>query len=142
MIKQGIIRPSHSSWSNPIHMVPKADGRYRICGDFRKLNSITKTDSYPLPLLHDFTSNLSACTIFSRIDLAQAFYQIPMDINDIPKTAICTPIGLFEFLKMPLGLKNSPSTFQRFIDSLFRGDNFVFVYLDDILIASIDEEQH
>jgi hypothetical protein len=123
-------------------MVPKADGSFRPCGDYRRLNTVTEDDRYPLPSIQDFTANLAGCTIFSKIDLVKGYHQVPMAESDIPKTAICTPFGLFEYIFMPFGLKNAAQTFQRLMDKLFRHLPFVFVYLDDILIASKDITEH
>jgi hypothetical protein len=140
--KAGIVRRSNSGWSSPLHMVPKADGSFRPCGDYRRQNTVTEDDRYPLPSIQDFTANLAGCTIFSKIDLVKGYHQVPMAESDIPKTAICTPFGLFEYIFMPFGLKNAAQTFQHLMDKLFRHLPFVFVYLDDILIASKDLTEH
>jgi hypothetical protein len=81
-------------------MVPKADGSFRPCGDYRRLNTVTEDDRYPLPSIQDFTANLAGCTVFSKT-LVKGYYQVPMAESDIPKTAICTPFGLFEYIFMP-----------------------------------------
>ncbi len=140
--KAGIVHRSNSGWSSPLHMVPKADGSFRPCGDYRRLNTVTEDDQYPLPSIQDLTANLARCTVFSKIDLVKGYHQVPMAESDIPKTAICTPFGLFEYIFMPFGLKNAAQTFQRLMDKLFRHLPFVFVYLDDILIASKDLSEH
>ena len=142
LMRQGIIRPSSSNWSSALHVVPKKNGDIRPCGDYRALNSRTKEDRYPVPNLQEFSSQLAGSAIFSRIDLVKAFHQIPVHPDDIPKTAIITPFGLFEYLRMPFGLRNSAQTFQRFIDEVLRGLPFCFAYIDDLLIASPDEASH
>lgn len=151
MLQEGTIRPSRSNWASPIHIVPKKDGTWRIVGDYRYLNSVTKPDTYSLPYLQDFTANLHGMKIFSRVDLKGAFLQVPINEEDIPKTAIATPLGNFEFLRMNFGLQGASQTFQRYINSVLwnletltdkpRRVNY-FVYIDDILIASENESDH
>lgn len=102
-MKLGICRPSQSSWASPLHMVKKSNGEWRPCGDFRLLNARTTPDRYPPPFIKDVTNFLAGTTIYSKIDLQRAYNQVPMNDADIPKTAIITPFGLFEFVRMPLG---------------------------------------
>lgn len=142
LMRLGICRPSKSSYASPLHMVKKPNGEWRPCGDYRRLNATTKADKYPIPHIQDFTSNLHGKQFFSRIDLKKAYHQVPVKPNHIEKTAIITPFGLYEFMYMAFGFKNAAQTFQRLIDEVTRDLDFVFAYIDDILIASSTEMEH
>ncbi|GFW25124.1 hypothetical protein TNCV_3156271 [Trichonephila clavipes] len=142
LLAQSIIRPSKSLWSSPLHVVPKSDSTVRPVGDYRQLNSVTEFDSYPMPYLNDFAHALHGKRIFSKIDIFKAFHQIPIAECDIPKTAVRTPWGLYEYTHLCFGLVNAPQTFMRFMHEVLRGLPFCFVYLDDILCYSENAEEH
>ena len=136
MLQFVLIRPPKSPLASPFHLVKKSEAGRRLIGDYRRLNSITVPDRYSIPNIQDFATNLNDCTIFSKIDLIWAYHQIPVNLADIPKIAITTLFGNFEFFFMPFGLRNATSSFQRFIDEDVQGMNFVFAYVDDLLVAS------
>ena len=106
-------------------MVKKPGGGWRPCGDFRQLNNVMADDRYPLPHIQDFNTNLAGMTIFSKIDLIRGYHQIPMTPKDVPKTAVVTPFGLWEFLRMPFGLKKAAQSFQRLMDNILQGVPFL-----------------
>jgi cleavage and polyadenylation specificity factor subunit 1 len=142
LLRAGIVRRSDSPWASPLHMVRKPSGDWRPCGDYRSLNRITKPDRYPVPHINTFTSNLDGCTVFSKIHLIKADHQIAMAPDDVQKTAIITPFGLFEYLRMPFGLKNSAATFQRFVDSITQDLHGIYAFVDDILVATPTAAEH
>lgn len=118
---------------------PEINWGWRPCGDYRRLNKVTTTDQYPVPHIQDFTVNLDGAKIFSDI---RGYHQIPVHPDNVPKKAIITPFGFFEFICMPFGLTNTGQAFQCLIDKVSRDLNSVFVYLDDILAANRSRQEH
>jgi len=142
LLKLGIVRPSNSPWASPLHMVKKADGSWRPCGDYRLLNARTVPDRYAIPNLQSIHFKLQGSKVYSRLDLVKAYHFIPVQEEDVKKTAICTPFGTYEYLRMPFGLRNAANSFQRFIDDVVRGLPYVVTYIDDLLIFSNSREEH
>ena len=114
----------------------KTNGSWLPCGDFRLLNARKIHDDYPVRHIQNFTSELDGKTVFSVIDCKKAYHHIPVNPGDVAKTAVITHFGLFEFKYMVFGLRNAAQTFQRFMDDTVKGLDFVFPYLDDVLVAS------
>src|SRR3984893_11168365 len=144
LLKAGYIRPSNSEFASPILFVKKADGTLRMCIDYRGLNKITKQNKYPLPHTDDLIERLKDANHLTKLDLRSGYHQLRMADDSIDKTAFITRYGLYEFLVMPFGLCNAPSTFTRMMNDILRPliDACVIVFLDDILIYSPTIEQH
>ena len=144
LMEKGVIRESASPFSSPIVLVRKANGDLRMCVDYRKLNSITREDAFPLPRIDESVDALGGAQIFSTLDLASGYHQVAMAEQDKQKTAFTTPLGLFEFNRMPFGLTGAPATFQRLMQTSMNDLVFkiALVYLDDILVYARDFEGH
>ena len=145
LIARGLIRPSHSAYSSPVIFVRKKSGELHMCINYRALNEKTVKDKYPLPRIDDLLDRLQGASVFSSLDLQSGYHQMRIAGEDVPKTAFGTPLGLFEFCVLPFGLTNAPAAFQREMNRVFKGLDFVLVYLDDILVFSksqVEHEQH
>ena len=144
LLAQGQLRPSRSPCGALVLFVPKKDGRWRMCIDYRALNKQTICDRYPLPRIDDLLDRLGKARHFTTLDLASGYHQIAVKEEDILKTAFRTQRGQFEFIVLPFGVTNVPATFQRMMNVLFKEelDAYVLVYLDDILICSQTLEDH
>lgn len=145
MLDQGVIQPSSSAYSSPIVLIKKKCGATRLCVDYRALNKITLRDNYPLPLIEDQIDSLHNKNFFSCLDLKDGFHHVRVAKDSVKFTAFVTPLGQFEFLRMPFGLRNAPSVFQRFINNIFRpliDANKILIYMDDILVATSTIEEH
>lgn len=140
-----VIERSYSGWSSPILMTPKKDGSYRFCVDFRKLNAVTEKWAYPIPRISYILDNLGNAKFITTLDIQSAFWQIRLADSSKQYTGFTVPNrGLFQFKRMPMGLTNAPATFQALVDKLFGPglDQYVFKYLDDIVIATPDFQSH
>lgn len=149
MLEQKIIRPSFSPWSSPIWVVPKKldasnTQKWRLVVDYRKLNEKTIDDRYPLPNITEILDKIGRCLYFTTLDLASGFHQIEVNEKDIPKTAFTVENGHYEYTRMPFGLKNAPSTFQRVMDEILKDlqNKICLVYMDDIIIYSTSLAEH
>lgn len=143
LLDVGIVRESTSPFSSPILLVKKKDGKPRLCVDYRKLNNATVKDKFPLPRIDDQIDRLHGAVYYSTLDLVSGYHQIPLEEKSKQYTAFVTPDGHFEYNKMPFGLCNAPSVFQRMMNNLLAPfDDFATVYLDDILIYSRTPEEN
>ena len=143
-LASGIIRPSSSPVAAGFFFVGKKDGGLRPCIDYRQLNDITVKNRYPLPLLSSTFEPLANATIFSKLDLRNAYHLVRIREGDEWKTAFNTHLGHFEYLVMPFGLTNAPAVFQNLVNDVLRDmiNDFAVVFLDDILVYSQSLEEH
>lgn len=143
MLEAGIIEPSQSEWSAPIVLVKKKDGTLRLCVDYRRLNSVSKSDVYPMPRIDDLIDQLGKVRYLTTLDLTRGYWQVPVVADARHKTAFATLFGLYQFTVMPFGLQGAPATFQRLMDRVLHGvGDFAAAYLDDIVIFSETWEDH
>ena len=142
MLRNGVIEPSNSEWSAPIVLVPKKDGSLRICVEYRRLNSISEVDAYPMARIDDLIDRLGKTKYITTLDLAKGYWQVPVTKEARPKTAYSTPFGLYQFNVMPFGLRGAPAMFQRLMDQVTAGLEFTAAYLDDLIIYSTTWEEH
>lgn len=121
MLDSGVVQESASPWVSAVVLVKKKDGSWCFCVDYRKLNSITHKDAFPLPRIEESLTALRAAAWYSTLDMASGYWQVAVDPNDQEKTAFTTPVGLFQFTRMPFGLRNAPATFQRLMQRCLGG---------------------
>jgi hypothetical protein len=144
-VEAGLIRPSQSELGPPILFVRKADGSLRLCIDYRGFNEVTRKVAYPLPRVDDALDELTDANLYAHLDLAYGFWQVRVrEGGDIHKTAFQIPNGLMEWVAMPFGLGNVPTTFQRMMNHNMRDflHKFVTVYIDDLSVYNCAQDEH
>ena len=137
-----MIQPSVSDYASPVVLVKKKDRSSKLCVDYRALNKKIIKDRYPLPLIEDQLDRLQDARVFSTLDLKNGFFHVCVDDASIKYTSFVVPDGQYEFLKVPFGLCNSPSVFQRFVNNVFKDlikQKIVLIYMDDLIILSEDK---
>ena len=144
LIDTNLVTKSKSAWAFPLVPIKKKDGSIRICVDYRKFNEVTLPDSYPLPRVQDCLDAFEGASWFSVLDCTSGFFQIETHPNDRDKTAFICHKGLFEFKVLPMGLINSPATYQRIIETIMAGKQYetCLIYLDDLIVYSKTFDEH
>jgi hypothetical protein len=144
LLGKGFIRPSSSSWGAPMIFVLKKDGTQRLCVDYHASNEVTVKNKYPLPRIDDMFDQLCGACVFSKIDLRSRYHQLKIQECNIPKIAFISRYGLYEYTVMSFGLTNALAYFMYLMNKVFMEylDNFVVVFIDDILVYSRSEEEH
>jgi hypothetical protein len=142
LLAEGLIEKSESEWASPVIVVPKPDKTIRAVIDFRAANKQFVGNSFPLPLIDDLISKIGQSKFLTKFDLSKGFYQIPLAEESKIYTAFCTPFGLYQWLRLPFGLKTSPAQFQSLMQKVLEGLDFCGVFIDDIVIGSETWEEH
>ena len=142
MLENDIIEESQSNWSSPCMMVPKHDGGFRFCTDFRKVNDKTKSDSFPIPRIADCIDQIGNAKFVSTFDMLKGYWQVPLTQRARKISAFVTPSGLYQYKVMPFGMKNAPATFQRMVNKLVRDIDGCEGYIDDVVIFSDNWSDH
>ena len=138
-----VTKVSHSEWAAPLVVVPKENGKVRLCGDFKvTINQEMKVDQYPLPTVQDLFATLANGQKFSKLDLTQAYHQMAMDESSKDYVTINTHIGLFRYNRMPYGIASGPAIFQRNMEQILAGLEGVQVFIDDIRLTGADDKEH
>lgn len=142
LLRNDLAEPSYSPWSSPCLLVPKSDGTFRFCTDYRKVNSVTVPDSYPLPRMEDCIDNLGSARFVTKLDLLKGYWQVPLTARAADISAFVTPDNFLQYRVMAFGLRNAPATFQRLVNIVLSGVRNCNAYLDDLVIYSFDWSEH
>ncbi len=133
LLENGFAVPSSSPWSSPSLLVPKSDQTPRFCNDYRKVNAVTKPDSFPLPCMDDCVDRVGSAKYVTKLDLLKGYWQVPLSQRASEVSAFVTPDHFLQYTVMPFGLRNAPATFQRLMNTVLSGVKNCEAYLDDIV---------
>uniref|UniRef100_A0A3B1J0P6 Gypsy retrotransposon integrase-like protein 1 n=1 Tax=Astyanax mexicanus TaxID=7994 RepID=A0A3B1J0P6_ASTMX len=142
LLENGLAKPSCSPWSSPCILVPKPDGTFRLCTDYRRVNSVTISDSYPLPRIDDCVDSVGSAQFVSKLDLLKGYWQVPLTSRASDISAFVTPDAFVQYTVMPFGFKNAPATFQRLVNTVLSNVPNCSCYLDDLVIYTSDWPTH
>ncbi len=142
LLEHGFAVPSSSSWSSPCLLIPKSDGKFRFCTDYRKVNLVTKPDSYPLPRMDDCIERVGAAKFVTKLDLLKGYWQVPLTSRASEISAVVTSDHFLQYRRMAFGMRNTPAIFQHLMRIVLAGLENCEAYLDDIVVYSCDWEQH
>ena len=143
MLLAGVVEPSQSPWSSPVCLVKREDGAYRFCVDYRRLNAVTKRDSFPVPNIQDAFDSLKGARYFMQMDLLSSYFQVSMTDRAKERSAFCTRRGLYQFTRMSFGLCNAPATFCRLMHQVLRDYlwQICLFYVDDIILFASTQRE-
>ena len=143
MLRLRVIEESRSAWSSPVILVPKPEGTFRFCNDFRRLNEVSEFDAYPMPRVDELIERLGPARYLTTLDLTKGYWQVPLTRTAREKTAFATPGGLYQYTVLPFGVHGAPATFQRMMDQLlWPHQAYAAAYIDDIIIHSDSWDVH
>ena len=142
MLRHNLIERAYSEWSSPVTLQPKPGGKVRFCVDFRKVNALTKADSYPLPRVDDSVDRIGAATFITKLDLVKGYWQVPLTERAKDIASFVANGAVYRCQVMPYGLKNAPATFQRLMDRVVDGLTHVVVYIDDVVVYDTTWVEH
>ncbi len=136
LLRNGLAVPSSSAWSSPCLLVLKTDGMFRFCTDYRKLNNVTKPDSFPLPRMEDCIDRVGAVSFVTKLDLMKGYWQVPLTARASDVSAFVKPVDFLQYTVMTFGITNAPATFQRLMQRVLSGVTNCVAYLDDVVVYS------